>query len=77
MALWTFNAEVGFIDFSNSGKKILKVKEKLKEERLKPSDDKLRDAICETLKEVDFNTVRLSLCHSVKSVQYFCFCAEF
>ncbi|KAK4386903.1 hypothetical protein Sango_2560900 [Sesamum angolense] len=41
-------------------KKVLKVKEKLKEEILKPSDDKLRTVICEILKEVDFNTDELT-----------------
>lgn len=31
---------------------------KVKEEKLKPTDDELSVAICEILKEVDFNTVR-------------------
>lgn len=39
------------------GKKVAKGKDKTKEEKLRPSDDELRDAICEILKEVDFNTV--------------------
>ncbi|XP_073304253.1 DEK domain-containing chromatin-associated protein 2-like isoform X2 [Primulina huaijiensis] len=38
------------------GKKILKVKDNLREEKLKPSDNELRNAVCEILKEVDFNT---------------------
>ncbi|KZV36211.1 glutamic acid-rich protein [Dorcoceras hygrometricum] len=38
------------------GEKILKVKDNLKEEKLKPSDNELRNAICGILKEVDFNT---------------------
>ncbi|KAF2305565.1 hypothetical protein GH714_006776 [Hevea brasiliensis] len=33
-----------------------KEKAEVKEEKLKPTDDELRDAICEILKEVDFNT---------------------
>lgn len=41
------------------GKKVLQGKEKPKEEKLRPSDDELRNAICEILKEVDFNTVRI------------------
>lgn len=41
------------------GKKVVKGKEKAKEDKVKPSDDELRNAICEILKEVDFNTVRL------------------
>ncbi|XP_073055870.1 DEK domain-containing chromatin-associated protein 1-like isoform X2 [Primulina eburnea] len=42
------------------GKKILKVKDNLREEKLKPSDDDLRNAISEILKEVDFNTATLT-----------------
>ncbi|GKV44597.1 hypothetical protein SLEP1_g51761 [Rubroshorea leprosula] len=38
------------------GKKVAKRKDKGKEEKLKPTDEELRDAICEILKEVDFNT---------------------
>ncbi|KAJ9568049.1 hypothetical protein OSB04_004015 [Centaurea solstitialis] len=38
------------------GKKAVKDKEKPKEEKQKPSDDVLKTAICEILKEVDFNT---------------------
>ncbi|XP_044498592.1 protein DEK [Mangifera indica] len=38
------------------GRKASKGKEKAKEEELRPSDEDLRDAICEILKEVDFNT---------------------
>lgn len=37
----------------------MKGKEKSKEDKLKPSDDELRNAICDILKEVDFNTVRI------------------
>ena len=40
-------------------KKAVKGKEKPKEDKLKPSDDELRSAICDILKEVDFNTVRI------------------
>lgn len=40
------------------GKKVVKGKEKAKVEKLKPSDEELKSAICEILKEVDFNTVR-------------------
>lgn len=40
------------------GKKAAKGKDKSKEGTLKPSDVELRNAICEILKEVDFNTVR-------------------
>ncbi|KAA8527062.1 hypothetical protein F0562_008709 [Nyssa sinensis] len=39
-----------------TGKKIMKRKDKPKEDKLRPSDDELRNAICEILKEVDFNT---------------------
>lgn len=39
------------------GKKIVKGKEKTKEEKTRPSDDELREAICEILKVVDFTTV--------------------
>ncbi|KAH6764432.1 hypothetical protein C2S51_015681 [Perilla frutescens var. frutescens] len=38
------------------GKKVLKVKQKPKEETLGPSDDELRNSTCKILKEVDFNT---------------------
>ncbi|KAG5550984.1 hypothetical protein RHGRI_009419 [Rhododendron griersonianum] len=38
------------------GEKTAKWKEKSKEAKLRPSDDELRDAICEILTEVDFNT---------------------
>ncbi|KAG6596765.1 Protein DEK, partial [Cucurbita argyrosperma subsp. sororia] len=38
------------------GKKITKGKDKTKEEKTRPSDDVLRDAICEILKVVDFTT---------------------
>ena len=41
------------------GKKVAKGKEKPKEVKLKPSDGELKNAICEILKEVDFNTVRI------------------
>lgn len=44
-----------------AGKKIVKGKDKSKEDKLRPSDDELRDAICEILKEVDFNTVSIEL----------------
>ncbi|KAK6149406.1 hypothetical protein DH2020_016931 [Rehmannia glutinosa] len=40
----------------STGKKILKVKNELKEQKLQPSDVELSNAICEILKEVDFNT---------------------
>ncbi|XP_073268784.1 DEK domain-containing chromatin-associated protein 3 isoform X1 [Populus alba] len=42
----------------NTGKKVGKGKEKakVKENKLMPSDDELRDAICEILKKVDFDT---------------------
>uniref|UniRef100_A0A5B7A544 DEK-C domain-containing protein n=1 Tax=Davidia involucrata TaxID=16924 RepID=A0A5B7A544_DAVIN len=39
-----------------TGKKVVKGKDKPKEDKLRPSDDELRNAICEILKEVDFNT---------------------
>ncbi|KAL8147666.1 hypothetical protein AgCh_005112 [Apium graveolens] len=43
-----------------AGKKVLKGKEKkLKAQKLNPSDAELKNAICEILKEVDFNTVRV------------------
>ena len=35
----------------------MKGKEKPKGEKSVPNDDELRDAICDILKEVDFNTV--------------------
>lgn len=54
----------------NAGKKVLKVKEKFKEEKSKPTDDKIRDEICEILKEVDFNTVSLGPLQSLKYVVY-------
>ncbi|KAI8553007.1 hypothetical protein RHMOL_Rhmol06G0311800 [Rhododendron molle] len=38
------------------GKKAAKGKDKPKEDKLRPSDDELRNAICDILKEVDFNT---------------------
>ncbi|XP_022932335.1 glutamic acid-rich protein-like [Cucurbita moschata] len=38
------------------GKKIIKGKDKTKEEKTRPSDDELREAICEILKVVDFTT---------------------
>ncbi|XP_075513852.1 DEK domain-containing chromatin-associated protein 4-like [Primulina tabacum] len=41
---------------ASTGKKVLKGKDKLKEAKVTPSDDELRNAICELLKEVDFNT---------------------
>lgn len=40
------------------GKKAAKGKDKSKEGTVNPSDVELRNAICEILKEVDFNTVR-------------------
>ncbi|KAJ0046845.1 hypothetical protein Pint_03865 [Pistacia integerrima] len=39
-----------------SGRKAAKGKDKAKEEKVRPSDEDMRDAICEILKEVDFNT---------------------
>lgn len=41
------------------GKKVVKGKENPKVEKLRPSDNELKNAICEILKEVDFNTVRI------------------
>ncbi|XP_074303473.1 lysine-specific demethylase JMJ27-like isoform X2 [Silene latifolia] len=43
-------------DAEKSGPKAVKAKEKPKEDKSKPSDDELRQAICDILKEVDFNT---------------------
>lgn len=43
------------------GKKITKGKDKTKEEKTRPSDDVLRDAICEILKVVDFTTVSVTV----------------
>ncbi|XP_049400153.1 DEK domain-containing chromatin-associated protein 4-like [Solanum stenotomum] len=40
----------------NTGKKVPNGKGHKKADKLKPSDDELRSAICEVLKEVDFNT---------------------
>ncbi|TQD86195.1 hypothetical protein C1H46_028271 [Malus baccata] len=37
-------------------KKVAKGKDKTKEGKLRPTDDNLRDAICQILKQVDFNT---------------------
>ena len=51
LVLWFF----GLLE----GKKVDKGREKPKEEKLKPSDAALRKAICEILKEVDFNTVSI------------------
>uniref|UniRef100_A0A2P2LVT2 DEK-C domain-containing protein n=1 Tax=Rhizophora mucronata TaxID=61149 RepID=A0A2P2LVT2_RHIMU len=39
-----------------SGKRTARQRENAKEEKVKPSDDELKDAICEILKVVDFNT---------------------
>ncbi|XP_058218909.1 DEK domain-containing chromatin-associated protein 3-like [Rhododendron vialii] len=39
-----------------TGKKAAKGKDKPKGDKLRPSDDELRNAICDILKEVDFNT---------------------
>ncbi|KAI9186514.1 hypothetical protein LWI28_018025 [Acer negundo] len=39
-----------------SGKNAGKGKGKAKQDKVRPSDEELRDAICEILKEVDFNT---------------------
>lgn len=51
-----------FISLSNcAGKKDPNGKGHKKANKLKPSDDELRSAICEVLKEVDFNTVRKEL----------------
>ncbi|XP_055807144.1 DEK domain-containing chromatin-associated protein 4-like [Solanum dulcamara] len=41
---------------NTTGKKVLNGKGHKKADKLKPSDDELRSAICEVLKEVDFNT---------------------
>lgn len=43
----------------NEGKKIVKGKGKSKEDKIKPSDEELKNSICEILKEVNFNTVRI------------------
>ncbi|CAA2982316.1 DNA ligase 1-like isoform X1 [Olea europaea subsp. europaea] len=40
----------------STGKQVVKGKGKPKEDKLKPSDNELRSATCEILKEVDFNT---------------------
>lgn len=57
-----FRLNTFFISFSNcAGKKVLKGKGHKKEDKLKPSDAELRSAVCEVLKEVDFNTVRNEL----------------
>lgn len=47
-----------YFSVSVKGKKAVKGKDKPKDDKLSPSDDELRNAICEILKEVDFNTVR-------------------
>ncbi|XP_022852580.1 uncharacterized protein LOC111374182 [Olea europaea var. sylvestris] len=39
-----------------TGKKIVKGKGKSKEDKIKPSDEELKNSICEILKEVNFNT---------------------
>ncbi|CAI9755025.1 unnamed protein product [Fraxinus pennsylvanica] len=39
-----------------TGKQVAKGKAKSKEDKVKPSDDELKNSICEILKEVDFNT---------------------
>jgi len=39
-----------------TGEKATKGKDKPKEAKLRPSDEELKNAICEILKEVDFNT---------------------
>ncbi|XP_060199555.1 DEK domain-containing chromatin-associated protein 4-like isoform X2 [Lycium barbarum] len=44
----------------NTGKKVLNGKGHKKADKLRPSDDELRSAICEVLKEVDFNTATFS-----------------
>ncbi|XP_059666552.1 DEK domain-containing chromatin-associated protein 4-like [Cornus florida] len=41
---------------NKNGKKIAKGKDKPKEDKRRPSDDELRNAVCQILKEVDFNT---------------------
>lgn len=43
----------------------MKGKDKAEDEKLKPSDEDMRDAICAILKEVDFNTVRFDYCSSL------------
>ncbi|KAK4363919.1 hypothetical protein RND71_015277 [Anisodus tanguticus] len=45
---------------NNTGKKVLNGKGHNKVDKLRPSDDELRSAICEVLKEVDFNTATFS-----------------
>lgn len=46
------------------GKKVVKGKDKTKEEKSRPSDDELREAICEILKVVDFTTVSIKFIHT-------------
>ena len=47
------------------GKKVVKGKDnKTKEEKTRPSDDELREAICEILKVVDFTTVSIKFIHT-------------
>lgn len=58
-------SDAHFVFCSNEGKKAVKGKLKPKEDKLKPSDDELKSATCEILKEVDFDTVRIS-----KSLQF-------
>lgn len=53
-------SDAHFVCCSNEGKQVVKGKGKPKEDKLKPSDNELRSATCEILKEVDFNTVRIS-----------------
>lgn len=60
--MYLFKLNPFFISFSECvGKKVLKGKDRNKVDKLRPSDDELRTAICEILKEVDFNTVRNKL----------------
>ncbi|XP_019199240.1 PREDICTED: factor of DNA methylation 4-like [Ipomoea nil] len=44
----------------NKGKKVVKAKDQPKKDKIKPTDDELRESICEILKEVDFNTATIS-----------------
>lgn len=56
------------------GKKVVKGKEKPKEDKMRPTDEELKDAICEVLKEVDFNTVRIQSQLNLIVVIYMCYC---
>lgn len=57
--------------FYKKGKKA--VTETMKEEKQKPSDNELKAAVCEILKQVDFNTVRMRSCLFVTVTNRNCF----